>query len=234
MKGKVIILNAPPNAGKDVIAAAISEATGAEHREFKRHLVEVTTTTFGVDYEWFKDIVSDRDTKDVCPWQLKLNREEFKDLLRAKSVPEDSDDWIHADNPSDTPWVNITPREALIYTSECVYKPEHGSDYFGTATALGIDLEIGAVYSDGGFNEELIPIIGHCGHENVYIVQFTREGADSFEGDSREWLKIPEGVSCLTMINDGTIDEAVDKIMGWIENCDTADHVYKMTTFGDL
>ena len=61
----LIILNAPPNAGKDTIADAIVERTGMEHRRFKDHLYQLTADTFNMDVELFTKLATDRETKEV-------------------------------------------------------------------------------------------------------------------------------------------------------------------------
>ena len=233
MKGKVIILNAPPNAGKDTIAAAICEITGAEHREFKDELYRCTAEYFKLELEWYIGVASDRATKDDPCWNISLPRKEYFKLLDAKGTAFDSEDRLINEGWDD---VNISPREALIYTSECVYKPQHGSMYFGQQTAKGIDLGVGAVYSDGGFDDELLPIISKVGAENVYVVKFTREGADTFEGDSRNWLNVPVGVAWYYTSNDKTVADLTLDILEWLQQCDTdkGNEEFKVTTFGEL
>lgn len=82
---------------------------------------------------------------------------------------------------------NHSRRTAMIYTSESVIKPNKGNDYFGQQVAEEIDLNKNYVISDGGFVEELEPIIDKVGAENVAIVQLTRQGCD-FRGDSRRYF----------------------------------------------
>lgn len=81
----------------------------------------------------------------------------------------------------------LSRREALIYVSEEVIKPKHGKDYFGLMAAKEMSLDKDYCFSDGGFMEELIPIINKVGADNIYIVQLTRQGCD-FSSDSRRYF----------------------------------------------
>jgi hypothetical protein len=78
-------------------------------------------------------------------------------------------------------------REALIYVSEEIIKPMYGKDYFGVMSAKEIIDTQDYCFSDGGFVEELIPIINKFGAEGITIIQLTREGCD-FSSDSRRYF----------------------------------------------
>lgn len=65
MKGKVILLNAPANAGKDTIAHSLVVATGASKREFKSILFDTAMALTGLGgYEFF-EIYNDREKKEL-------------------------------------------------------------------------------------------------------------------------------------------------------------------------
>ena len=64
MNRQVIILNAPPNSGKDTIANAIQEVTGCDHLRFKSYLYHLTAKLFKVDEEWLIKVSTDRETKE--------------------------------------------------------------------------------------------------------------------------------------------------------------------------
>ena len=83
---------------------------------------------------------------------------------------------------------NMSRREAMIYVSEKVIKPRKGLDYFGKLVAEEIDLEKDYVISDGGFIDELVPVLEKVGTENFILVQLTREGCD-FSSDSRRYFQ---------------------------------------------
>lgn len=82
---------------------------------------------------------------------------------------------------------HMSRREAMIYVSEKVIKPRKGQDYFGKLVADEIDLNKNYAISDGGFIDELLPVIEKVGAENFLLVQLTREGHD-FSSDSRRYF----------------------------------------------
>ena len=82
---------------------------------------------------------------------------------------------------------NMSRREAMIYVSEEKIKPRMGLDYFGKLVASEIDFEIDYCISDGGFIDELIPVVEKVGNDNFILVQLTRDGCD-FSSDSRRYF----------------------------------------------
>jgi hypothetical protein len=82
---------------------------------------------------------------------------------------------------------HMSCREAMIYVSEKVVKPKRGLDYFGRQVANEIDLNKDYAISDGGFVDELIPVINKVGSNNFVLVQLTREGED-YSTDSRRYF----------------------------------------------
>jgi len=83
---------------------------------------------------------------------------------------------------------HMSRREAMIYVSEEVIKPRRGPDYFGNLVANEIDLTKDYCISDGGFIEELIPVINKVGTNNFVLVQLTRDGCD-YSADSRRYFQ---------------------------------------------
>jgi len=186
-----IILNGPPGCGKDTLAKALCDTPynqlcgvhcvdsssantlaspcsykrscgRLERREFKSQLYKATAEYFGIATELFKIVATDRETKDSLKLPVLGHR---------------------------------TPREALIYISEMVMKPLHGKDYFGRREAAEVakiastcSATFDAVYSDGGFIEEVYPLTEVFSH--IYILRLYREGF-TWEGDSRNWLYPP-------------------------------------------
>lgn len=104
----------------------------------------------------------------------------------------------------------LSPRQALIHISENIIKPNFGKDYFGVTAAKNL-AECVNIFSDGGFVEELRPIISEVGADNVLVVRIHRPG-HTFEGDSRSF--IPEGLGTLVVDvqNNGTIEDYFDKL----------------------
>ena len=209
--GKVIILNSPPAAGKNALADALTERTGASHKAMKDKLYILTDALFGLSEGTTERLNDDREQKERRHPFYVISTERFNDLqlymktgygYLTPSIPDDG--------------CMITVREALIYVSELVVKPSFGSAYFGKELACNVDLESGTVVSDGGFSSEIQEVVNKVGKENVYVVQFTREGASSFEGDSRGWVNL-EGVKTLRTTNNGTITELCDEVLEWIK-----------------
>ena len=81
----------------------------------------------------------------------------------------------------------MSRREAMIHVSEDIIKPKKGLDYFGRSVAEEIEEDNNYALADGGFVEELEPIIEKVGAENIVIVQLTREGHD-YSSDSRKYF----------------------------------------------
>jgi len=82
----------------------------------------------------------------------------------------------------------MSRREAMIHVSESIIKPNHGAAYFGEQVAEQIDAGIDYAISDGGFVEELHPLIEKVGLAGIIIVQITREGC-CYSSDSRRYFK---------------------------------------------
>jgi len=82
---------------------------------------------------------------------------------------------------------HMSCREAMIHVSETVIKPRRGLDYFGKQVADEIDLSKNYAISDGGFVDELIPVINKVGSDKFVLVQLTREGCD-YSTDSRRYF----------------------------------------------
>ena len=181
-KMKVVILNGPPNSGKDVGAEHLSKVFEGYHKEFKGILFKATKAAFGL-------------TDDV--WGILYKRE-------SKELP--STYLIHNGE-------YISPRTAMINTSENVIKPLFGQDAFGKA--LANDLEDGINFvSDGGFASEVKPISDMVGPENVLILRIRREGC-TFQGDSRRELSyndVEKGITIEDVNNVGDLCEYLDKL----------------------
>lgn len=83
---------------------------------------------------------------------------------------------------------NMSRREAMIYVSEKVIKPRKGLDYFGNQVANEIQNGSDYAISDGGFVDELIPVINKVGSDDFVLVQLTRDGCD-YSSDSRRYFQ---------------------------------------------
>jgi len=78
-------------------------------------------------------------------------------------------------------------REAMIHVSEDIIKPRNGKSFFGWKVSKEIEEDKDYAVADGGFVEELEPLIEKVGAENIVIVQLTREGHD-YSSDSRRYF----------------------------------------------
>lgn len=175
---KIFIFNSPPNSGKDVVAHHISKTFGFEVLSFKERLIEITQAVYGVSkLEW--DLLYTREGKETPHWKLRNSR---------KGV------WM-------------SPRQALIYISEEVIKPRYGKDYFGVALSNKIEDSDCSVFliPDGGFVEEVKPLIEKFGKENITKVKVVRDGC-TFEGDSRKDIDDSLFSNTLILNNNSNLD----------------------------
>ncbi len=188
---KVIVFNAPPNAGKDVAAAHSVEKLNrigynAHHKEVKENLFKATKACFGIkDETWDKLYTRERKEQET-PYLVSNSK-------------------------------YISPRQAMINTSENVLKPLFGKDVFGIMAVNSLEEGIN-VFSDGGFPEEIGCLREEAGSDNFLLIHLTREGC-SFEGDSRNYVGGVKGT--ITIHNDGTEEEFLDcvyeTITEWLE-----------------
>lgn len=81
----------------------------------------------------------------------------------------------------------MSRREAMIYVSEVITKPALGKDIFGVYVANEVEDGMNYAISDGGFEEELVPLINRVGTQNIVLVQLTRDGCD-YSSDSRRYF----------------------------------------------
>jgi hypothetical protein len=130
---------------------------GYKHLSFKEELFKETFKFFGVSKGWFMKGYENRDIKEKPVGQLRVNGTSF------------------------------SRRDAMIYVSEQFIKPKYGKDYFGKQLSKRMTEDGLFCVSDGGFQEELSPIINKFGAESITIIQLTREGCD-FSSDSRRYF----------------------------------------------
>ena len=179
-----VILNGPPGSGKDTLADLMTDLPYPvwHKHQFKERLYIDTALNFDMDVYVFMKLAQNRETKEI-PHPL---------LMDGDTI--------------------LSPREALIHTSETLIKPNHGSDYFGKAAAeacLKANSKY-AVFADGGFGEEVTPLLDI--YERVDVIHLYREGF-SFEGDSRNYIdQFPDLVSRVTVI-EGNEQHTLGKIL---------------------
>ena len=130
---------------------------GYKHLSFKEELFKETFKFFGVQKDWFMEGYNDRSIKERQVPQLKIDGQP------------------------------LSRRDAMIYVSEKHIKPKYGKEYFGLKLAEQIQSGYHYCVSDGGFEEELTPVINKIGADKVILVQLTRDGCD-FSSDSRKYF----------------------------------------------
>lgn len=130
---------------------------GYKHLSFKEELFRETFKFFGVSKGWFMKGYEDRSIKEKPVGQLRVSG------------------------------TALSRRDAMIYVSEKYIKPKYGKDYFGKKLSEHMTKDGLFCVSDGGFQEELTPIINKFGAESITLVQLTREGCD-FSSDSRRYF----------------------------------------------
>lgn len=117
-------------------------------------------------------------------------------------------DRILKEQPFDELNCGMTPRMALIDTSENQIKPYMGKDFFGLLAASRV--KGNTVFSDGGFEEEIEPMIQQ---HSAWIFRLHREGF-TFEGDSRSYSE--RGIDIY--LEEGKPEKAVETILKIIKS----------------
>lgn len=111
----------------------------------------------------------------------------------------------------------LSPRKALIKVSEGIVKPIFGERYFGAALASSIGSEDFVVIPDGGFSEEVVPLVECDRVHRIVVVRLTADGC-TFEGDSRSYIRKGPSLKDVSFLDyhnrkDGNIDDLV-KMLG--------------------
>ena len=209
---KVVLLNAPPRAGKDTAAQGIINALQS-HSACGHPLPYVAGLHKMADT--LKRGVHLLLGVDMSPAEL----EDSKDT----PLPE---------------FIGKTPRQAYIAASEGFMKPFFGARVFGNifvnrirAAARMAEVATGSEYlcvcSDLGFYDELLPLIEAFGADNILMLRVTRAGCD-FSNDSRSYLNHPD-VKLIEIINDGSVNElqykAYQFTLSWLKTKKT-DNAY--------
>lgn len=120
----------------------------------------------------FKDVLID----ETCKY-FNVKREWFMDGYDDRAIKEEPKSALHG----------YSRRSALIHVSEDVIKPKYGKDFFGQKVAEKIEDGVNYAISDGGFSEEIAPILEKVNPYEIVLVQITRDGC-SYRGDSRKYF----------------------------------------------
>jgi hypothetical protein len=169
MDKKVIIFNGPPQSGKDTATIMASNFLAGktsnggyqrmmiEHLKFADPLKAAAHQLFGIPYS--------------CNYYEKNFGNSWKDSPQIE-------------------FYGLKPRDVYIALSEDFAKKIGGVTFFGRIAARRIGLDKVSnvfIFSDGGFVDEIVPVISTVGVQNVIIIELYRDGT-SFDGDSRNYI----------------------------------------------
>ncbi len=171
MDKKVIIFNGPPSSGKDTAATRTANYLNG------RHAVGGLIPFRPAHYKFADPLKAAVHQLLAVPFSCAHYEKEF------------GNEW--KDQPQKE-FYGRTPREAYIGISETFAKPLFGDGVFGRVLARRFRMDKQsnvAVVSDGGFIDELVPVVLEFGADNVLVVRVTRPGC-SFVGDSRSYLDV--------------------------------------------
>lgn len=190
----VFITNGPAGSGKDAISAAVQNSL-KNHKtagtpddniiiSFKKALFQYTANFFNINLnDFYQDKDGgfyDRKNKELPNSNLKLEPE---NISKISDFYNNTNKILDVDNDifgilNKIPKIieefkakynitsdNLSPRNALIFTSECLIKPMYGSDFFGDVVAKEIEnihnenkdskKQINIYITDSGFADEL-------------------------------------------------------------------------------
>lgn len=191
MLKKLIILNGPPDSGKDTAADYLAQCYGYTKLEMKGALRKMAIAMATL-------AMSEKKARDLCAF-LEFNREP-KENLRIKQFG------------------NRTWREFLIWISEEVCKPIFGDDVLALAAVKAVR-DSGAehvVFSDGGFQIELNTLYKHLG--NLALVRVHRlDRSFTKAKDSRGYLSLPSDTCFLRSLENSDIVKLYDDLDKLIE-----------------
>ena len=216
-KLKVVVFNAPPRLGKGVAAEHMIKLTNTDdhfytayHREFKDSLFKLCAAMYGVSVDEFLEEYDEESVKSPTGWCKDMDTFSIN-----SDIYSDCNCWrdCHCGHLGVEKF--YSQRSSLIHMSENIIKPVFGKDAFGKAMVASLP-EQGIVFiSDGGFSEELLPVIDHVGQDNVLVVKIHRKGVD-FTGDSRAYLDnkdLGEKPVCMVDVdNDYTLEQFLANI----------------------
>lgn len=181
---KIIIFNCPAGSGKDTIGRCFKNLFGCELRAFKTALYLAT--------------FPHTSCKNYAEFIKYCTDRELKEIPNFK-------------------FDGLSPRQMLIRVSENIIKPKYGKAYFGLKSAEEISPQSfskGVVFTDGGFPEEVVPLIEKFGKHSIYVIQFCGQGKNDFEGDSRDFFNLPDVKTIrMTQENEEIIPESFARLV---------------------
>lgn len=202
-KPRVILLNGPPESGKDTAAEMLKDELGwpAWVEKFARPVKEGCHGLFGIV-------------------------DEVGRVLR-------HDAFEKVKNEPNYEFMGMSPRQAYIWYSEEVMKPKFGQAIFGNMAVINmlkklnefresvrrgvvVDSTPYFLISDSGFQSETDPVVTAFGACNVLLIRLYRDGK-TFASDSRSYIE-PPMVRKVDVVNCGTGDfkkKLSDVVAAW-------------------
>lgn len=208
MQQRLILLNGPAACGKNVAVDHIKKYINVVDRRCKDKLYALTQEIFSVNPTRFWELYNDRSLKELPVEDFKIPTENYLIFRRKFDLkPRDTD--LEGDT-------NLSVREAMIYISEEIIKPNLGLEYFGKARVDSMSNKEIAIDDSTGFVEELLPAINKLGQENLLLIRI--KGRGSFEGDSRDF--IPDGIitNTVDVYNKKTEGEYLEEVLSIVED----------------
>ena len=168
----MVAFTGAPGAGKDTqedaLQALLEQLGLAVYRmQQKDALWDRTADYFGVERWWFKELATDRTTKEA----------EHPSLIAYDRMHSERDEMIYERMHS--------PRSAMIYVSEEIMKPLYGKDVFSQCAWDDVPEDVDVIITEFGFYEEANFFRGRA--KEVHYVQLLDRDTN-FKGDSRELI----------------------------------------------
>ena len=214
-----LLINGPADIGKDrAIEELIATGYELEKLECKGRLHEMTMSFFNIEPRKYWPLYNNRDTKEIPQECYRVTKEAFYHLKtvvvgRFKAKVRIL---FNLDRQLLNGYCYLSPREAMIYVSECIAKPSFGRDYFGLYRASKVLRRKNYFDASAGFFEELPPLIDRVGQDQIILIRVYSDN-HSFDGDSRGYIS--DGVINNThdVYNNGTLEEYLIKIESIVE-----------------
>lgn len=210
---KLVVLNGPPNCGKDAAGTYLEKYMHGTVNlvSFKKPIFDIVLSLFPITEEEFFSLYNDRKGKESPSNFLRITLPEYVRLCRVMNRDAGLTNGF-APLPNTVP---ISPRDAMIYASECIAKPLFGGEVFGERLLSQLKEGVINVATDGGFQEEVSPSIRKLGEDHVHIVRIYRPDHD-YAGDSRGYLSFDYTALNAEVFNTSTLDVFYQDILNTV------------------
>lgn len=186
---RIVIFNGPPGSGKStVVEAIVNGYAQAVHCQFAAPLKAAAACLLGISIE-----------------EIEAKKDDPLPLVDKRSL-------------------NKTLRGFLIALSEDFVKPHLGQAAFGKVAAKGITNWHNRspshwlyLFSDGGFEQEFLPLINEFGAENMLVIHLHRQGCN-YKKDSRAYVNVEVLATPVVLKNDGTVEDLISNAGKIIED----------------